>query len=247
MSAPSTVTKIAFVAGATGYTGSNIVPLLVEQGWVVYAHVRPDSPALADWQARFEAIGAVVDTTPWDEAAMADRFEAILPTAIFALLGTTKKRAKNTTSAINDTYEAVDYGLTALLRRAAEARSPDARFVYLSAYGVQPNSKSPYNQARAKLETELRAGKLDYVVIRPAIIAGEREESRPLESMGAAAVAGVVGAMRLFGAKKPAGDLRTRSGKELAQNCIDAAEHAPNGAELTGAALDALRASVSQA
>lgn len=234
--------KIAFVAGATGYTGSHLVPLLVQQGWIVYAHVRPDSSSLEHWRSVFESQGAIVDTTPWDEAAIGDRFETLQPTAIFALLGTTKKRGKGAQSSIADTYEAVDYGLTALLRRAAEAQSPHARFVYLSAYGVQASSRNPYNQARAKLEAELREGTLDYVILRPALIAGDRDEPRPLESAGAAAIAGVIGTLRLFGASKAAGDFRTRSGAELAQNCIDAATFADSGAELTGAAMDALRA-----
>ena len=45
-------------------------------------------------------------------------------TALLALLGTTRKRVRKVASAGGDpalqTYEAVDYGLTALLRRAAE-------------------------------------------------------------------------------------------------------------------------------
>lgn len=232
--------KIAFVAGATGYTGSALVPLLIDAGWAVYAHVRPDSPSLDAWVENFEAHGAFVDTTPWDEAAVRQRFECIKPNAIFALLGTTKKRAKSPTSAIEDTYMAVDYGLTALLRRAAEDAAPSARFVYLSALGVSPNSRSGYVRARAKLEAELREGDLDYTIIRPAIIAGDREDSRKGEEFGAAAVAGVVAGLRLVGARRAAANFRTRSGHELAQNCLDAALRAPNRSELSGAALDAL-------
>lgn len=232
--------KIAFVAGATGYTGSALVPLLVDAGWAVYAHVRPDSPSLATWTERFEAQGAFVDTTPWDEAAMQQRFESIRPHAIFALLGTTKKRAKAPTSAIEDSYMAVDYGLTALLRRAAESAAPSARFVYLSALGVSPKSRNAYIRARAKLEAELRDGSLDYAIIRPAIIAGDREESRTGEEISAAMVAGVVAGLRLVGARRASSNVRTRSGRELAQNCLDAAERAPARSELSGAALDAL-------
>lgn len=234
-------THVAFVAGATGYTGSNLVPQLLRRGWVVYAHVRPDSPSLASWRTQFEALGAIVDTTPWDETAIAERLQKIQPTAVFALLGTTKKRGKSPTSAVDDTYMAVDYGLSALLLRATIHSAPNARFVYLSAYGIRPSSTNPYIQARAKLEAELRASDVNYVIVRPAIIAGEREESRPMEKVGATFIAPMIGTLRLLGAKKLAGDFRTRSGDELARNCLDAAVLAPPRSELTGHELDALK------
>ena len=60
---------VAFVAGATGYTGSQVVPALRARGVRVIAHVRPGSAAAAAWHTRFEALGAEVDETPYDEEA----------------------------------------------------------------------------------------------------------------------------------------------------------------------------------
>src|SRR5215208_1501420 len=60
----------AFVAGATGYTGREVVRQLVERGVRAVAHVRPDSPRLAEWRERFAELGAEVDATPWEEPAM---------------------------------------------------------------------------------------------------------------------------------------------------------------------------------
>lgn len=235
--------RIAFVAGATGYTGSALVPLLVDQGWTVYAHVRPDSSSLARWRTQFEAQGAHVDTTPWNEDALTARLHTLQPTHVFALLGTTKARAKGDSGAIADTYEAVDYGLSAMLRRATETSAPGARYIYLSSLGVSPSSRNPYIVARAKLEKELRAGALDYVIIRPALITGEdRAESRPGERFAAAALAGAIGFVGLIGAKRAYGAWRTRDAATLAAGIAAAATDATSRAELTGADLDALTA-----
>lgn len=233
--------QIAFIAGATGYTGSNLVPILVERGWTVYAHVRPDSSALGHWSTHFEELGAEVDNTPWDAGSMRARFREIRPTVVFSLLGTTKKRAKlGDSGQIEDTYEAVDYGLTSLLLRATIDESPRARFVYLSAWGVKPNTNNPYMNVRARIEQELHESALDYLVIQPAVIGGDREESRPLERVGGVLGTGVAAVLGAVGAKRAAGDLRTRSGHELATNCADAAVHAKSRRTLTGADLDAL-------
>jgi hypothetical protein len=60
----------AFVAGATGYTGREVVRALVARGVAASAHVRPDSPQLDALTREFAAEGAAVDTTSWDEAAL---------------------------------------------------------------------------------------------------------------------------------------------------------------------------------
>lgn len=237
----SSSSQIAFIAGATGYTGSHLVPVLVERGWTVHAHVRPDSSKLGEWTRRFEEAGAHVDTTPWDPGSMRATFRRIQPTVVFSLLGTTKKRAKiGDSGQIEDTYEAVDYGLTALLLRATIDESPRARFVYLSAWGVKPNTNNAYMNVRARIEKELRQSALDYLIIRPAVIGGDREESRPLERVGGVLGTGVSKILGAVGAKRAAGDVRTRTGHELATNCADAAAYAKSRRELTGADLDAL-------
>lgn len=234
---------VAFIAGATGYTGSNLVPILTERGWEVHAHIRPDSSRRSAWTERFEAQGAHVDTTPWDPASMRARLAEIEPTVVFSLLGTTKKRAKiGESGAIEDTYEAVDYGLTSLLLRATIDSAPRARFVYLSAWGVRPNTQNAYMQVRARIEQELQHSALDYVVIRPAVIGGDREDKRPLERFGGGLARGVSKLVNAVGAKRAAADMRTRSGKELATNCADAAEYAPSRHDLTGFDLDQLAA-----
>src|SRR5690349_17348861 len=122
--------QIAFVAGATGYTGREVVRALVGRGVRAVAHVRPDSSRVDAWRARFEAAGAAVDTTAWADAAMTDTLSALQPTHVFSLLGTTRARRRASASRGKaESYESIDYGLTALLIRAAVASGSKPRFV----------------------------------------------------------------------------------------------------------------------
>jgi uncharacterized protein YbjT (DUF2867 family) len=83
----------AFVAGATGYVGREVVRVLAQERSIpTAAHVRRDSPRLAEWRDRVAAAGASIDTTEWAEPAMTETLVRLRPTLVFALLGTTRAR-----------------------------------------------------------------------------------------------------------------------------------------------------------
>ena len=200
----------AFVAGATGYVGREVVRVLAqERSIATVAHVRPDSSRLAEWRDRVAAAGASVDTTEWDEVAMTDTLTRLRPTMVFALLGTTRSRGRDAaTRGATETYETVDYGLTSLLVRAATAAARETgvapRVVYLSSAGVSASTRNAYLAVRWRAEQELRASGLPFVIARPGIITGpDRDEARPLERAAAVvadallAVAGALGARGL--------------------------------------------------
>ncbi|MGZ8492090.1 MAG: NAD(P)H-binding protein [Gemmatirosa sp.] len=212
----------AFVAGATGYVGRALVRVLADGGARVHAHVRPDSPQLAEWRARFAALGATADATPWDEDAMTDTLVALRPAAVFALLGTTRKRVRATEArGGRESYETVDYGLTALLlratQRAARETGTTPRFVYLSSVGADAASRNPYVAVRGHIEQELRTAGLPWTVARPSFITGpDREESRPAERIGAAVVDAALALPGLLGAHRLRDRWRSTSADELA-------------------------------
>ncbi len=198
----------AFVAGATGYTGQRVVTALRGRHIDTVAHVRPDSADLARWTGRFKDLGASIDTTPWDDGAMAATLARLRPTLVFALLGTTRARMRAVAARGGDPdeagYEAVDYGLTALLLRAAAGCGTSPRFVYLSAAGVGPAARTAYTRVRHRAEAEIEASGLPYTIARPSFITGpDRDEDRPAERLGAMLVdaalfaAGTLGARRL--------------------------------------------------
>jgi nucleoside-diphosphate-sugar epimerase len=212
----------AFVAGATGYTGREVVRLLRERGVRTVAHVRPDSPRRAEWVARFERLGAEADATPWDAAALAARLRAVAPTVVFALLGTTRARGRRAARAgAVETYDTVDYGLTRRLLDAALASGARPRFVYLSAAGVRDGTSNAYLAARARLERELRASGLPFTIARPGFVSGpDREERRPLERAGAIAADAVLALAARLGAREAADRWRSLTGAELADGLV---------------------------
>jgi len=198
---------LAFVTGATGFTGREVVRLLVKQGIGTVAHVRPDSPRLEEWTERFSAMGARVDATPWEEQAMTEALSRLKPAYVFALLGTTRARARMAVRMGKDpgaeSYEAVDFGLTALLIRAAKVSGRAPRFVYLSATGVEGASRAAYYRARLRAEELLRSSGLPFTIARPSFIAGPgRDEPRPLERAGASIADGALSALAFLGARK---------------------------------------------
>lgn len=196
----------AFVAGATGFTGREVVRVLCTRGIQTVAHVRPDSARLDEWRERFTRIGAKVDTTPWEEPSMVASLAQLQPAWVFSLLGTTRARAHRAARTGLDpaaeSYEAVDYGLTSILIRAAAGCASLRRFVYLSAAGVGPGARSAYYKARVRAESLLRTSGLPFTIARPSFIAGPgRDEPRPLERLGAAVADWLLGAAGFLGAR----------------------------------------------
>jgi uncharacterized protein YbjT (DUF2867 family) len=216
---------MAFVAGATGYTGRAVVRELRRRDVPTIAHVRPDSSRLAEWRETFESLGAVVDVTPWDGGALAAMVRERRPTHVFALLGTTRARGRQAIrhNAV-ETYETVDYGLTAMLIRAAAGSGAVERFVYLSAVGVRERVASRYLQARWQAESLLRVSGIPFTIARPSFITGtDRDEPRPLERVSATILDGVLAVAGVLGARRLRDRFRSTTGTALAHALVAAA------------------------
>jgi nucleoside-diphosphate-sugar epimerase len=212
---------VVFVAGATGYTGREVVRALAEGGARTVAHVRPDSSKLTEWSERFTSMGAEVDTTAWDEGALTETLKALAPTQVYALLGTTRHRAKGEGLGAAQAYERIDYGLTAMLIRAAVACGSDPRFVYLSSAGVSEGTRNPYMRARARAEADLRASGLPFTIARPSFITGaDRDDSRPMERVGAAFSDAALAFVGALGAKGVRARYRSTTNTVLARALV---------------------------
>jgi len=192
----------ALVLGATGFVGREVVRQLCVRGATTVAHIRPDSKSLTEWRGKLEALGAAVDTTPWDAAALAARLRVLEPAQIYILIGTTRSRAKADRVAGN-IYEAIDLGLTQLAVDAARASERRPRLVYLSSVGADAKARSAYLAARGRAEQVVMTAGLPWVIARPSIITGERDDGRAGERSAAVigdgllAVAGVLGGRKL--------------------------------------------------
>jgi uncharacterized protein YbjT (DUF2867 family) len=210
---------IAFVAGATGYTGRAVVESLRAAGVRTIAHVRPGASDADRWIARFEACGAEVDRTPWEPEAMRATVARVRPDHVFALLGTTRRRAA--AEGIDDAYERIDYGLTAMLRDAAIAGGTSPRFIYLSAIGANESSRNKYVAVRGRMERDLREGPLPWLVAQPAFVSGsDREESRPMERAYSIILDALLGALALVGLGSVRERYASLTGRQLAHGLV---------------------------
>lgn len=209
----------AFVFGATGFVGREVVRQLCVRGAQVVAHVRPDSSQLESLRAKFGELGATVDTTRWDAAQLAARFKELNPVQIYICIGTTRKAAKRD-QLDGDIYEKVDFGLTKIAVEAARASETSPRVVYLSSVGADRNASSAYLKARGKAEDVVMESGLPWAIARPSFIVGDRDESRPAEAVGAALGDGLLAIAGVFGGKKLRARYRSTSPDVLASALI---------------------------
>lgn len=171
--------KSAFVTGATGFVGLNLVRELVEQGWRVTAMHRASSDVSV--LSRFPADRAVGDVTRFDtvRAAMPERVDAV-----FHVAGNTSLWGK--ASAEQDAVN-ID-GTRNVVRVALEKGA--ARFVHTSsivAYGLHggliteetptggASARINYVRSKALAEREVRQGiakGLKAVIVNPSNIIG---------------------------------------------------------------------------
>jgi uncharacterized protein YbjT (DUF2867 family) len=226
----------AFVLGATGFVGREVVRQLRARGADVIAHVRPDSKQLDAWRAKLGELGAAVDTTAWDAAQLAARWRELRPSHVYILIGTTRSKAK--ADAIEgDIYQRVDYGLTKIAVDAARASEVKPRLVYLSAVGADANARGAYMQWRGKAEHEVTESGLAWAIARPSFIIGDRDESRIGERTAAVVSDGVLAVARVFGGKALRDRYRSTTPDVLAAALIRIGEAAESGQIAEGAAL----------
>ena len=239
----SSATTSAFVAGATGYTGREVVRILRERGIRTWAHVRSDSPSLERARAGFALIGAETDTTPWSPDALQATLARLQPTLVFALLGITRKRARARAAAgaPAESYASVDYGLTAMLLQATKRATPGARFIYLSSLGATEATRNEYVQVRGRLEREIAETGLDALIVRPSFITGpDREERRRTERSAAWVADRLLSLAALLGARAVHQRFRSRTGAELAEAMVTLALQPSSGVRVVdGVDLDA--------
>ncbi len=226
----------AFVLGATGFVGREVVRQLCVRGVKTLAHVRPDSKQLAEWRARFAELGAEVDTTAWDAAAMAARLREVRPAQVYVLIGTTRSKAK-ADSVEGNIYEKVDLGLTKIAVEAARASETQPRIVYLSSVGADASARSAYLKARGEAEEVVKTSGLPWVIARPSIITGEREDGRLGERTAAVVGDGLLAFAGVFGGKKLRARYKSTTPDVLASALIRIGEAPETGVVVDGAAL----------
>lgn len=117
---------------------------------------------------------------PWDfSLAVPEGLPA--PDVAFSCLGTTMKKAGS-----RDAFRAVDYGAVVAFARAARARGARC-LLHVSSLGADPRSRAFYLSVKGELERDVaQLGFPSVYALRPSMLDGHREESRPAERVGLA-------------------------------------------------------------
>ncbi len=226
----------AFVLGATGHVGREFVRQLCVRGTKTIAHVRPDSKKLETWRTTFEGHGAAINTAAWLVDELAEQLKATAPDHVYILIGTTRNRAKED-AVQGDIFESIDLGRTQLAVDAIKQAGIAPRVVYLSSVGAAANARSAYLKARGKAEAIVRQSGLPWVIARPSIITGERDESRFGESTAAFVGDGLLALASLFGGKQLRARYRSTTPDVLASALIRLAEAPERDRVVDGADL----------
>lgn len=166
------MTRTALIAGASGLVGGHVVRLLIDDGrWdrvlSIGRRTVPISHHRLDQQ--------VVDMLHLPELPVVDD--------AFCCLGTTIKVAGS-----RDAFRAVDHDAVVSVARAALAAGASG-FFHVSALGAAPRSRIFYNQVKGEVERDVAAlGFARCTALRPSMLDGDRNESRPAEQLGLAAM-----------------------------------------------------------
>lgn len=161
------MSRTALIAGASGLVGGYLLRhLLAAEAWnrvVSLGRRRLDlrHPKLTQEIADFDHLDAI-DFPESDDA--------------FCCLGTTIKRAGTEEAFYRVDHDyAVDFGRYALDHGATQ-------FLVVSALGADPDSRIFYNRTKGEMERDVaRLGFEAVQIVRPALLLGERESSRPKE------------------------------------------------------------------
>lgn len=200
----------AIVLGATGLVGSEIVSLLQEDP-------RFDSIVTlvrrASGRGRSKVVEHVVDFGAPESWASLVRGDVL-----FSAMGTTRKKAGSQAAQ----YE-VDYTFQMRGARAARDNAVGC-LVLVSSMGADPGSALFYSRMKGELDRDVSALGIPRVrVLRPGILDGDRQEDRPLETLG-------LRALRLVGAVPGLSNLRPIHARVVARAALAACADPSPGA-----------------
>lgn len=162
--------KVALIIGATGLVGGCLLQLLLQSGnyrQVIALVRRPvgyEHALLTEKIINFNELDLALSGLEVDH--------------IFCCLGSTIKQA-GSRSAFRD----IDLKIPQQIAQQMVGHAN--HFLLVSALGANPDSSIFYNRVKGELEASITT--LDYpciTIVRPSLLSGSRERSRPMEAMG---------------------------------------------------------------
>lgn len=146
--------KVA-VTGATGFIGRHLVKRLIKDNQTVVALCHRARAS----EDNVITVSGSVDDAGSLRAAFAG-CQAVIH--LVGIIAETRDKTFNKTVA-EGTANAVKAAVQAGVKK----------FVYLSATGTSPDAASLYHQSKYRAEQSVKAGSLEYVIIRPSVVFGQ--------------------------------------------------------------------------
>lgn len=164
--------RTAVIAGSTGAIGRQLLPLLLTSPCydkvVVLHHRGTPYGKLAKVEERIVDFGRLPPLPAGEDLE-----------AVFCSVGTTQKRAGSTAA-----FQAVDRDLPIALARWASDHNATA-FVGISSVDANAKARSVYLRTKGEMEAGVAgAGLRSTYILRPSLLAGERDEFRLAERVG---------------------------------------------------------------
>jgi len=180
--------RTALLAGASGLVGRRaLAHLLDDDAWSRVVVVGRRALAVDHPRAQEKLEQRTLELSALSTAELPPVDD------VFCALGTTMKKAGS-----REAFYAVDFTGPLDLARATQKRGA-SQFLLVTALGADPTSRIYYNRVKGEIERAIEevpfAGR---AFLRPSILVGERDESRPGERAGLAVMHVVT---RLFGSR----------------------------------------------
>ena len=167
--------KTAIIIGATGLVGSHVVRYLLQDDRYSAVNVFHRRPTGIEHNKLAEQIIDFDDIDSWRERLIGDE--------LYSAMGTTIKKAGS-----KEVQYKIDVSYPLEVAKAAAANGIK-KYSLVSSAGA--NSQSRFFYPRIKGELEQAVKDLSFVrttILRPSILEGERDENRPGEQFGIAAM-----------------------------------------------------------
>jgi nucleoside-diphosphate-sugar epimerase len=153
------------VTGAGGFVGRNLCRALLASGREVVGLIR----AVPSPGSQIEGVRYVNGDITRPESLSPDLFDDC--SAVVHLVGIIAEQR-----GAGQTFERVHVRGTANLLKAARSSGRIERFIYLSALGASPSSRSEYARSKARAEKLVAQSGIAGIVLRPSVILGPGAE-----------------------------------------------------------------------
>ncbi len=161
-------TKTAIILGATGLTGNLLLQQLLNDEAFNKIILFSRRSANLQHPKIEEHLIDLFQLEKYEEQFHAD--------VVFCCVGTTQKKSPD-----NETYRKVDFGIPVTAAKLAKQNSIP-KMIIVSALGADKNSRFFYNKTKGEMEEKVLEQRLpETYILRPSLIDGNRDETRPFE------------------------------------------------------------------